>query len=300
MIRIGTCSWTEKTLLKSGEFYPEEVKTAEDRLRYYATFFDTVEVDSSYYAVPDPRNAAIWAERTPEDFVFHVKAFGAMTGHAVSPSALPREIYRALHVRKKDEPRVYVEEKELLKAIGERFADGLAPLRKVGKLGIVVFQFPPWFHYSPKHLERIVDYTSLVPGLSAAVEFRHGSWLSPRVARQVFAFLREHNLAYVVADEPQYGSMATVPFLAEDTAETAYFRFHGRNRVNWLKKGIETSLRYDYLYSDDELAGFIPSMMAETTKAKIVYAMFNNCHGASAIKNAKRIKELIRGKSEEQ
>jgi uncharacterized protein YecE (DUF72 family) len=293
MIRVGTCSWTEKTLLKSGEFYPEEARTAEDRIRYYATFFNTVEVDSSYYAVPDPRNSCVWAARTPDDFVFHVKAFGAMTGHAVDPRGLPPEVYRSLPDGEKNKKQIYVKEAGLLRAIGRRFADALVPLRNAGKLGVIVFQFPPWFHYRPQHLDSVIDYTSLVSGLPAAVEFRHGSWLSPGAAGRVFDFLREHRIAYITADEPQYGSMATVPFVAETTAETAYFRFHGRNRENWLKKGIETSLRYDYLYSDKELGGFVSPLLAAARKAGVVYAMFNNCHGASAIRNARALQGML-------
>ncbi len=162
MIRVGTCSWTEKPLLKSGEFYPTESKSAEDRLRYYATLFDTVEIDSSYYAIPDMRNASLWVERTPRDFVFHMKAFAALTGHAVAPGALPPEVYRSLSDPEKNGKQVYIKETELLMAIGRRFVDALAPLKDAGKLGVVVFQFPPWFHYRPQYLDRIVDYTSLM------------------------------------------------------------------------------------------------------------------------------------------
>ena len=89
MIRVGTCSWAEKTLVASGEFYPPEAKTAEARLRYYAARFDTVEVDSTYYAIPDQRTAWLWDVRTPGGFTFHIKAYGALTGHAIDPRTLP-------------------------------------------------------------------------------------------------------------------------------------------------------------------------------------------------------------------
>ncbi len=296
MIRVGTCSWTEKTLLKSGEFYPTESKSAEDRLRYYATFFDTVEIDSSYYAIPDTRNASLWAERTPADFVFHVKAFSALTGHAVEPKTLPAEIFRSVPAGERRVKHVYIKAPELLKAIGRGFVDAIAPLKDAGKLGVVVYQFPPWFHYRPQHLDLIAGYTSLVAGLPVAVEFRHGSWLLPERVGQVFDFLRRHRLACVVADEPQYGSLATIPFVSEVTADVAYFRFHGRNRGNWLKRGVETSLRYDYLYSTEELNSFVPYLLKADGKAKVTYAMSNNCHGASAIKNARALKEMVQNK----
>ena len=92
MIRTGTCSWTEKTLIQSGQFYPPDARTAEARLRFYATHFDTVEVDSTYYAIPDQKTAWLWDMRTPADFTFHIKAYGALTGHGVDPRTLPRDV----------------------------------------------------------------------------------------------------------------------------------------------------------------------------------------------------------------
>jgi uncharacterized protein YecE (DUF72 family) len=90
MIQVGTCSWTEKSLIQSGEFYPKTVNTAEFRLKFYAEHFNVVEVDSTYYAIPTKGNSFLWAERTPEDFVFHIKAYGVLTGHAVDPGHCPR------------------------------------------------------------------------------------------------------------------------------------------------------------------------------------------------------------------
>lgn len=96
MIHVGTCSWTEKTLIQSREFYPKEAKTPEARLRYYAETFDTVEVDSTYYAIPDGRNTYLWADRTPENFIFHIKVYGALTGHGIDPKTLPKDIQEIL------------------------------------------------------------------------------------------------------------------------------------------------------------------------------------------------------------
>ena len=92
MIRIGTCSWTEKTLIQSGQFYPPDAKTAEARLRFYATHFDTVEVDSTYYAIPDEKTAWLWDMRTQPGFTFHIKAYGALTGHGVDLRSLPKDV----------------------------------------------------------------------------------------------------------------------------------------------------------------------------------------------------------------
>ncbi len=131
-------------------------------------------------------------------------------------------------------------------------------------------------------------------GLPFAVEFRHGSWLTPDRAESVFDFLRKHQITYITADEPQYGSLATIPFLPGVTTDIAYFRFHGRNKENWLKKGIETSLRYDYFYSDDELREFIEPIFSTNKQAQSTFVMFNNCRLGFAVKDAIRMKEIIK------
>ncbi len=296
MIHVGTCSWTEKTLIQSGEFYPKEVRTAEERLKYYAKQFLTVEVDSSYYAIPDKRNTYLWADRTPENFIFHIKVYGALTGHGIDPKTLPKDIFNLLQEKNRNQKYLYIRESTILEAIAGRFREALKPLITTNKLGVLVFQFPPWFHYKTSSFDYVLKCKELMQGLPVAVEFRHGSWLSPDNREKVFSLLKEHHLTYITADEPQYGTWATVPFIPEITTDIAYFRFHGRNKENWLKKAVETSLRYKYLYSDKALKEFIPFIRSIERKVKATYAMFNNCHGGFAIRNALRMKELILNK----
>jgi uncharacterized protein YecE (DUF72 family) len=297
MIHVGTCSWAEKTLIQSGEFYPNTVKTAEGRLRYYANNFDTVEVDSTYYAIPDIRNTSLWVDRTPENFIFHIKAYGALTGHGIDPGTLPKDIFNLLPEKDKTEKHVYIKEPQLLQIIAERFNEALSPLKRTKKLGVLVFQFPPWFQYKTMNMDYILNCRELMQGLDVAVEFRHGSWLTSDHLDSVLKLLRMNQLTYVTADEPQYGTLATVPFLPNVTTDIAYFRFHGRNKENWLKKGIETSLRFAYVYSDEELKKFVPSIQGIDKKTKMTYAMYNNCHGGFAMKNALRLKELLAEKT---
>jgi uncharacterized protein YecE (DUF72 family) len=294
MIRVGTCSWAEKSLLESGEFYPSEARTAEARLRYYGSLFNTVEVDSTYYAVPDPRTAWLWSMRTPDDFIFHIKVYGALTGHAIDPRTLPKDIREVSGLGQKPGRSVYIKDRAGLELVGKRFLDALLPLKSAGKLGLMVFQFPPWFDYKVSNMDYIIFCKQLVAGLPLAVEFRHGSWLSNQRAPAVLKFLKDNAITHVAADEPQYGTFATVPFVPAVTSDTAYFRFHGRNKENWLKKGIETSLRYAYSYSDPELRELTPSVKEADREAKTTYAMFNNCYRGNATTNARRLKELLR------
>jgi len=198
MIRIGTCSWTEQTLIRSGEFYPKEIKTAEGRLRYYAGLFDTVEVDSSYYAIPNQRTTFLWVDRTPDQFVFHVKAYSGLTGHGVNPKTLPKDIFNLLPEKDKNERYVYIQEPSLITIIAERFREALMPLIKKDKLGILVFQFPPWFHYKTSNFDYILNCKILMKGLPIAVEFRHGSWLTPDRVESVVHFLRKNEFIYPI------------------------------------------------------------------------------------------------------
>jgi len=245
MILTGTCSWAEKTLLDSRKFYPPSIKTAEDRLRYYSGIFQTVEVDATYYALPAKRTVWLWSQRTPDNFVFHVKAYGALTGHGINPQSLPKELRTLLPSTGKGGKHVYLKEPHILKIVADYFKDALYPLYRDTKLGLVVFQFPPWFRYSTKALDYILACKNLMEGIPIAVEFRHGSWLTDKVLDSVMHFLMKYQITYVTADEPQYGSLATIPFIPQATTEIAYFRLHGRNRENWLKKGIPVSLRYN-------------------------------------------------------
>ncbi|HEX9023544.1 MAG TPA: DUF72 domain-containing protein, partial [Geobacteraceae bacterium] len=268
MIVTGTCSWAEKTLVKNGEFYPREANTAEARLRYYAGLFGAVEVDSTFYALPDTRNAALWAERTPAHFIFHIKAYAGLTGHGVAAKVLPKDLRDLLPKGEREKERIYIRDRDMRDAIARRFRDSVAPLKEAGKLGVMVFQFPPWFHYGAAGLDYIMECKELMHGLDVAVEFRHGSWLAPGRAGSVIGFLRENGLIYITADEPQYGTLDTIPYVPLTTADIAYFRLHGRNTRNWLKKGVETSLRYDYFYSDEELKGFAADVRRVSRQAK--------------------------------
>jgi len=294
MIRIGTCSWTEKSLIQSREFYPGKVRTAKARLQFYSGCFDTVEVDSTYYAIPPRSNACLWAARTPANFVFHIKVFGALTGHAIDPKTLSPDIRAELPQKNKTQRQIYVKEPALLRLIAEKFMDALYPLMSAGKLGVMVFQFPPWFICKPGSLDLLLKFKGMIGRNLMAAEFRHGSWYVPGVREKVFHFLRKNQIIHVVADEPQFGNLATVPFVPQTTSDIAYYRLHGRNKGTWLKKDVETSLRYAYLYSDEELKEFVPQIQTSATRAAETYVMFNNCHGGFAMRNAERMKALLK------
>lgn len=296
MVRIGSCSWTEKTLIQSREFYPKGVNTAEARLRYYAGKFDVVEVDSSYYAIPSEMTVSLWAERTPPEFLFHIKAYAPLTGHSTDLRSIPSGVRDMLSTESLKGSHVTLKDRGTLKETFRLFSDALKPLTEARKAGIVVFQYPPYFVHKPQNLDYILFCREMMKDFSIGVELRHGSWLTTDRRETVFSFLKNHAITYIAADEPQYGNLSTVPFIPRTTADIAYFRLHGRNKTNWFKKDIETTLRYDYLYSDEELKGFVPSIMEADKRAKETFVMFNNCHLGFAMKNALRLRDIMKKK----
>jgi uncharacterized protein YecE (DUF72 family) len=293
MIRLGSCSWTEKTLVRSGEFYPKGVNTAEKRLRYYASIFDSVEVDSTYYAIPPESTVAGWAERTPPHFTFHVKAYAPLTGHGTDLRSLPPEVRDMLSVKALMKDRITIGEKEPLLSAFRLFREALGPLVQTNKISIIVFQYPPFFIYKHENLDYILSCKEMMGDFRIGVEFRHGSWLLPERRDEIFSFLRKHGITYITADEPQFANLSTVPFLPQATTEIAYFRLHGRNRENWFRKGVETSLRYDYLYSDEELKDIAQPVLEVSKKSKETFVMFNNCHAGFSMNNAMTLRRIL-------
>ena len=294
-IVVGTSSWTDKTLIECGRFYPPEVKTPEARLKFYASQFPIVEVDSSYYAIPTEQTAKLWVERTPKDFVFDVKAFRLLTTHQTQPKVLPKHVSESLPVTKKS---VYYKDlpNELLDAVWSEFRAALRPLKEAGKLGVVLFQFPPWFLPHKQSLVHIEQCVARMEGFRLAVEFRHPMWFSERGRERTLAFEREHGIAHVVVDEPQ-GLKTSVPAIWEATCrEVAIVRLHGRNHGTWEKKGLKAaSERFDYWYDERELKELAPNIDALAHQAQRVHVLFNNNFQDQGQKGAMMLRSLLPG-----
>jgi uncharacterized protein YecE (DUF72 family) len=293
-ILVGTASWTDKTLIESGRFYPREARTAEARLRYYATQFPLVEIDSTYYALPAERTAQLWVDRTPQNFVFNVKAFRLFTGHHAQPSALPADLRDALQPNEKSILYYRDLSDEVRRELWQRFRSGLEPLRHSGKLGAVLLQFAPWFVFGRERMDHILHCADMLDGYQLAVEFRNKSWFGEKTRDKVIAFEREHKLAHVVVDEPQDFS-SSIPQVWEVTCpELAIVRLHGRNREMWTRKGLATSAeRFNYLYSAAELNALAEPVKEIASRARRVHVLFNNCHDDKAQRNATQFRQLV-------
>ena len=250
------------------------MKSAEDRLRYYADRFTTVEVDSTYYRLPDEQMVSRWDERTPDGFVMHVKAFGMMTRHPVRAEQLPPDLRKGAPVD--DRGRVDRPPRELRAEAFARFHAALEPLRAAGKLGGILLQFPSYVVAKDLSRDYLAWAIEQLRGDRALVEFRHRSWLDDEHRADTLAFLEELGATHVVVDAPKTEAKNLVPTVVAATSPLAYVRMHGRNAGTWNVRGGSASDRFDYLYSEDELREWAGPLRELAERADEVYVLFNN------------------------
>jgi uncharacterized protein YecE (DUF72 family) len=288
-VRVGTASWTDRTLLESG-WYPPEADTPDKRLRFYARQFPLVEVDSTYYALPAEQTATAWAARTPPGFTFNIKAFSLFTQHPTRVVALPADLREAAGKSGKD--RVYLKDVDpgVANEAWERFLGALQPLDQAGKLGAILLQFPPWFPISRARKEYIVSCARRAAPRQVCIEFRNPTWMTPDNQAETLDFLAEHKLPYVCVDMPQGYRDSIPPVLAVTSAGLAVLRMHGHSG-NWTSKDIHERFGYDY--SDAELSDWAPKVRALAEDAQITHVLFNNCYRDNAQRNARHLADLL-------
>jgi uncharacterized protein YecE (DUF72 family) len=293
-VRVGTASWTDPTMTAPGVFYPPDATTAEDRLRYYADQFPIVEVDATYYALPNRHMGEVWLERTPPDFVFDIKAHALMTGQPSEAKRLPKEIREEIPLELADKKRIYGRDlpAELYDAIWDTFLDALKPLYSAGKLGAVFLQYPRWFYPSNESRDAIVDARRRLGDVPMAVEFRSGTWFNEKNADRTLRFLEKYQIPFVMVDEPQTKT-ALPPIMAVTSPELAVVRFHGRRTETWEAKNIPVVERFRYLYDSDELGEWVPRVREAAAAAKNVHVLMNNCYANYGTTNAREIATLL-------
>ncbi|MEU7918152.1 DUF72 domain-containing protein [Micromonospora zamorensis] len=284
-ILVGTASWTDRTLLDSG-WYPQTADTPEKRLAYYARQFPLVEVDATYYSPPAEATAKLWAERTPAGFTFNIKAFSLLTGHPTRVSALYKDLRPET-----DKKNVYPDDlpAQSYEEVWTRFLSALDPLVEAGKLGALLFQFPPWFTIKRANKQYLLEVAKRCAPLRPVYEFRHASWFDGDNADETLGFLREHKLPYVCVDMPQ-GHRSSLPPILAATADLAVVRFHGHSD-KWTSKDIHE--KFGYHYSKRELADWAPKLRELADEAGQTHVLMNNCYRDYAQTNAKTLAGLL-------
>ena len=266
MIYIGVTGWGDHESLYRKGIPPR------DKLKEYAGYFPTVEVDASFYAIQPKKNSQRWVTETPETFHFIVKAYQGMTGHerGVIPFDSKEEMFEA-------------------------FIDSLEAYQTAGKLAMVLFQFPPWFDCQNENVDYLRWCRQQMGSIPCALEFRNQTWFSPDLREKTLAFMKEEDWIHVVCDEPQAGE-GSVPIVLETTSpQKVLVRFHGRNLHGWQQKSASNwrEVRYLYRYNQRELeewAEYIKNLQKQSEK---VYVLFNNNSGGDAADNARQLISLL-------
>jgi len=258
MIHVGTCGFSYRDWV--GPFYPPGIK-AQAMLPYYAERFSAVEIDATYYAIPKPALFESMSERSPEGFRFCVKAPGSVTHVPSDASPDPADM--------------------------SAFFECLEPVRRSGKLGAVLAQFPGSFRPNRDALGRLELLRREWPGIRLVAEFRHRDWQKDSVLRIVRAL----DIGWCNVDEPRLDSLMRPE--SQATSTTGYIRFHGRNASKWWKQERTSAERYDYLYSADELVEWLPRIAEVADNTDETYVFFNNHRNGQAATNAYQMAELL-------
>jgi uncharacterized protein YecE (DUF72 family) len=282
-IRIGTSGWSYPTGPGAwdGIFYPAKGRGRHiDDLAYYAEHFDTVEVNSSFYRLPDPAAVLKWARRTPPGFDFSLKlnqkfTHQAMYQRATSPGRSGDGSATAIPTA----TRVDV----------DAFLRAVDPLASAGKLGALLIQFPPSFRNTEDGCEYLVWLMRSFAQYPIAVELRHRSW-SDREA-QVVSLLNEHGAAWTQIDEPKFQFSIRQTHLP-NLSRLYYMRLHGRNAAQWWTHDHPDD-RYNYLYSPGELDGFAETVAKVRRLVQRTYVYMNNHFAGKAVANAAMLRHRL-------
>ncbi len=223
------------------------------------------------------------------------KAFATLTTHHTDPKRLPKDVREALPKEAAAKRRVYPKDfpKGVVDELFARYWVGLEPLRKAGKLGAILLQYPEWFAISRANKDEILHARELLPDDRLAVEFRNATWMSERNRAETLSFLEDHGLTYVAVDEPQGFPSSMPPVAAVTNDALAIVRFHGRNAENWKKPGLTAAERFDYSYKKRELEEWLPKIREMAQQTKEIHLLMNNCYGDKAVNNAAELSALL-------
>ena len=293
-ILVGTCSWTDPTLVKETDWYPKRSMSAAERLAYYSARFPIAEADSTYYFPPSPQLAKGWAERTPDTFTMNVKAYALLTGHPAQPNSLWPDLREAIRPEFVGKRNVYPSHlpAEAVDEVWKRFRYGLRPLEDAGKLGAVLMQYPEWFTAKKDNRLELAAIRERWGDLPVCVEFRSPTWLATEADRdRTLATLRDLHLSLVVVDAPKASKLPTV--VEVTTPDLAVVRFHGRSDDTWKKPATTAAERFKYLYSTRELRAWVPKLETLADQAEKVHALMNNCYQDYGVRNAADLATLL-------
>jgi uncharacterized protein YecE (DUF72 family) len=270
-ILVGTASWSDPGFVQ--HWYPKGMR-AHERLGWYAQHFEMVEVNSTFYSVPDLRMVERWCAATPDSFIFDVKLHQLFSFHSTAAKLLPPDLRQRAETDEKGKvtqtPRL---EEEMLAV----FLRSISVLRSAGKLGVLLLQLSPAFSPRMHKLEEIEHLIGMLGDYRLAIEFRNRNWVIGDQLRATIHSLRERNVAFVNIDAPTGEHFTIMPSNLDKITNPrlTYLRLHGRNADAYVK-GKTVATRFNYDYSDDEIAEVAERSKRLARGAREVHVVFNN------------------------
>lgn len=286
-IFTGTASWADPEFVKS--WYPPDLP-ASHRLRFYAEHFPLVEVNSTFYRVPETASVRRWCEETPPGFLFNIKIHRLLSRHSTKPELLPPQLRPKAVIEK---GRVQLTSR-IEKAVAKEILKGLEPLRRCGKLGALLLQTSPAFRPKYHQLSELDSMLEYFDGERLAIELRNRDWVQPAHLTETKKFFTSRKLAFCMVDAPDDPHFTVMPGIDLVTSSRlAYIRAHGRNAGGYVR-GRTVAERFDYVYSDAELKEIASRAEAASRKAKEVHVIYNNNKADYAPRAAAMFIEMIR------
>ena len=286
-IVVGTSSWADPGFVE--EWYPPKLP-ARDRLPWYAERFEAVEVNSTFYALPDAKTVTRWAEVTPDGFTFDVKLHRALSRHAAPLDSLPPRLRDRATVGPRGK---VVLGGQLERALCDAVVETVAPLAEAGKLATFLLQLSPAFEPRKHALDELRPLVDALAPVPVAIELRHRAWVKPDRAEETLGWYESAGAAWVAVDAPQGKAPTMMPALDAVTLPSiAYLRAHGRNAEGYMR-GRSVAERFAWTYSDEELEELKGRAEGLAEEAGSVRMMFNNNRGSDAPKAAERMRELL-------
>ena len=287
-ILVGTSSWADPGFVK--EWYPPRMP-ARERLPWYAQRFEAVELNSSFYAIPDRNTVHGWVETTPEGFVFDVKVHRALSRHAAPVDSLPPDMRD--EVASAARGRVLLTP-ELETELARRLVEETGPLAEAGKLGAYLLQLTPAFAPGRHKLDELDRLVETFAPHRLAIELRHRGWVREKRRDATLGWFSEHGVAFVCVDAPPGDHVPIMPSELDAVTrdDLAYLRLHGRNTDGYMS-GRSVAERFGWRYSDDELEEVEERVLGMAEQAGEVHVAFNNNRGDDAPTAAQRFRALL-------
>jgi uncharacterized protein YecE (DUF72 family) len=287
-ILVGTASWSDPGFVE--RWYPKKMPAGE-RLGWYAQHFEMVEVNSTFYSVPEPRMVERWCAATPNEFTFDVKLHQLFSFHSTPAKLLPPDLQRCAETDARGNVK---STPHLREAMLKSFLRPMSIIRNAGKLGVLLLQLSPAFSPRKHQLKELEPLIDMLSGYELAIEFRNRNLAIGDQLQLTIHFVREHRAIFVNVDAPASDHFTVMPYDVDEVTnpKTAYLRLHGRNAKAYIT-GKTVAARFDYDYKDKEIADVAVRSKKLAREARDVHVIFNNNNLDYAPRAALRLRKAL-------